>query len=91
MKKGYHYRVTVEELDASHQLQFDFDNHDNIFAIVESLRTRDDLVSAREIPQLVMGLKLLGKVIMENRQHPLFSAFSLHFAELMKALKKGAS
>ncbi|MDR1229633.1 MAG: DUF3861 domain-containing protein [Azoarcus sp.] len=89
MKKSYRYRVTLEELDTPRRLQFDFDNHDDVFAIVERLNARDDLVDAGEIPQLVVGTKLLGKVVMENRKHPLFSAFYLHFVELIKALKKG--
>ncbi|MDR1063990.1 MAG: DUF3861 domain-containing protein [Azoarcus sp.] len=89
MKKGHRYRVTLEELDTPRRLQFDFDNHDDVFAIVERLNARDDLVDAEEIPQLVVGTKLLGKVVMENRKHPLFAAFYLHFVELIKALKKG--
>ena len=88
-KKDRHYRVTLEEPGASSRLAFDFDNHDDIFAIIERLRARDDLVSAGEIPQFVLGLKLLGKTLMENRQHPLFSGLFPHFVEFMKNLKKG--
>jgi hypothetical protein len=89
MKKSYRYRVTLEALDTPNRLQFDFDNHDDIFAIVERLRGRDDFLAAEEIPPFALGLKLLGKTLMANRQHPLFSAFFPRFAEFMKELKKG--
>ena len=89
MKKNHSYRVTFEEPDTSSRLQFEFDNHDDVFAILERLSARDDLVSPEEIPRLAVGTKLLGKVVMENRQHPLFAAFFPHFGELVKGLKKG--
>ncbi|MDR0735917.1 MAG: DUF3861 domain-containing protein [Zoogloeaceae bacterium] len=92
-KKGCRYRVTLEELDADTpaRLQFEFDNHDDIFAIVERLRGRDgDPVAAGEVPPFVLGLKLLGRTLMANRQHPLFADFFPRFADFMKALKKGA-
>jgi hypothetical protein len=89
MKTPHRYRVTIEEPGTSSRAQFDFDNHDDFFAIVERLNARDDLVSAGEILPLAMGTKLLGKVAMENRQHPLFAAFFPHFVELIQGLKKG--
>lgn len=90
MKRSHHYYATLEEPDTSFRLAFDFDNHDDIFAIIERLQTRDDLVSAKEIPRFVLGLKLLGKTLMENREHPLFAGLFPHFVEFMKTLKKGA-
>jgi hypothetical protein len=91
----YHYRITLEQLDtaapetASRALRFDFDNHDDIFAILERLQRRGDL-SARETPQLVLGLKLMGKVLMENEGNPLLASLKPHFMEFMRELKKGA-
>ncbi|MDR0672418.1 MAG: DUF3861 domain-containing protein [Zoogloeaceae bacterium] len=89
-KKGHHYRVTLEEPETASRLAFEFDNHDDVFAIIERLKTRDDLVDAKEIPQFALGLKLLGKTLMENRQHPLFSGLFPRFVDFMKELKKGA-
>jgi hypothetical protein len=92
----HHYRVTLEELDAAtpgnpaRQFQFDFGNHDDIFVILDRLSQRSDL-AAHEIPVLALGLKLFGKVLMDNRKKELFSAFEPHFVEFMKNLKKGAS
>ncbi|MDR1351449.1 MAG: DUF3861 domain-containing protein [Zoogloeaceae bacterium] len=89
----HHYRVTLEELNAAtpenpaRQLQFDFGNHDDVFVILERLGQRSDL-AAQEIPVLVLGLKLFGKVLMDNKENELFSAFKPHFVEFMKTLKK---
>jgi hypothetical protein len=93
----HHYRITLEQLDAtsspvpSRSLQFDFDNHDDIFAIIERLgylQQRGD-ISADEIPQLAVGLKLFGKIVMENKDSTLFSSLRPHFIEFMRELKKG--
>ncbi|MDR3213694.1 MAG: DUF3861 domain-containing protein [Azoarcus sp.] len=90
-----HYRITVEALDdaggvlPTHEpLSFETSNHDDLYAIVEKLGRRDDL-EKDEILHLAIGLKLFGKVLMENRESPLFDDFFPHFVEFMKNLKKG--
>ncbi|MDR2690525.1 MAG: DUF3861 domain-containing protein [Azoarcus sp.] len=89
----YHYRITLEPLDAlaapmaSRALQFDFDNHDDIFLILDRLERRGDF-AARDIPPLALGLKLLGKTLMENKENPLLESFKPHFVAFMRELKK---
>jgi hypothetical protein len=90
-----HYRITLEALDDAGDvlperapLRFKTSNHDDLYAIVEKLGRRDDL-DPDEILHLALGLKLFGKVLMENRGKALFSDFSPHFVEFMKNLKKG--
>lgn len=94
--KQHRYRVTVEHLaDAGgnpstyeRPLTFDVGNHDDIFAIVERLRQRDDF-SADTAAAFGVGLKLFGEVMLENKDNPLFSAFREPFSAFMKELKKG--
>jgi hypothetical protein len=89
----YHYRITLESLDAAdaptapRTLRFDFDNHDDIFLILDRLGQRGDF-AARDIPPLGVGLKLLGKTLMENRENPLLASFKPHFVAFMRELKK---
>jgi hypothetical protein len=85
----HHYRITVEALDDAGcaPLRFETENHDNLYAIVEKLGRRDDL-APNEILHLALGLKLFGKVLMENRENPLFGDFSPHFMAFMKNLKQ---
>ncbi|MBR5941687.1 MAG: DUF3861 family protein [Neisseriaceae bacterium] len=37
--------------------------------------------------RFVIGLKLLGEVLLENRQHSFFSQFEPHFREIMHIVK----
>ena len=34
-----------------------------------------------------VGLKLMGEVMLENKEHPLFAELKPHFMEIMKAVK----
>jgi hypothetical protein len=89
----YHYRITLESLDATatpaRALQFDFDNHDDIFFILDRLKQRSDF-AAEDIPPLAIGLKLLGKTLMKNKENPLLASLKPHFAAFMRELKKSA-
>lgn len=92
--KKHRYRVTLEHLADAHgaptdgePLQFEVDNHDDIIAIVERLRSRGDL--GDQAAAFGVGLKLFGEVMLENRDNPLFSSFRPHFAQFMKDLKAG--
>lgn len=69
-------------------LQFEVGNHDDIISVIEKPRTRGDL-SEDAATAFGVGLKLFGEVMLENRDHPLFSSFRPHFASFMKELKKG--
>ena len=93
--KEHLYRVRLEQLDgaspetASRQLQLDFSNHDDIFGIIDREGPgRFGSLSAHDAALFIVGLKLLGKVLMENRKNELFSAFSTHFVDFMKKVKK---
>lgn len=93
--KKHRYQVTLTYLadpeGAPRQrppLQFETSNHDDIFAIVERMRTRPDL-SPDDAASFAVGLKLFSEIMLENRENPLFAAFLPHFGEFMKELKKG--
>lgn len=94
--KQHRYRVTLEHLaDAKGAsstydapLRFEVGNHDDVFAIVERMRTRADL-APEAATALAVGLKLFSEVMLENRGHPLFAEFAPHFRDFMKTLKQG--
>lgn len=92
--KRHHYKVTLEHLAGPEgnvpgvePMQFEVMNHDDIFAMVEKLAGsgRFDGDTSRA---LVVGLKLFGEVMLENKQDPLFANLRPHFAEFMRELKK---
>ena len=91
--KQHRYRVTLEYLadaDGNPQqrepLVFEAHSHDEIFDIVELVRSRR-LLDARTTAAFVVGQKLFGEVVLENRSNPLFSEFWPHFLSFMKTLK----
>ncbi|GHU11966.1 hypothetical protein FACS1894185_6020 [Betaproteobacteria bacterium] len=99
---NHRYQITLQELDDStsektadsptRHLQFDFDNHDDIFTIIDSLRQHHGLadIPNTEIPALALGLKLFGKALIENKDNILLASIKPHFVEFMKTLKKRA-
>jgi hypothetical protein len=62
-------------------------NHDDIFKIIDRIKSRGDLQGYEEA--FAVGLKLFSEVMLENKDHPLFSEFKPHFMDFMKQLKKG--
>ncbi|NUN59819.1 MAG: DUF3861 domain-containing protein [Burkholderiaceae bacterium] len=92
--KQHRYRVTLEHLaDAQgapstyeSPLVFEVGNHDDIFQIVQRMRTRDDFDES-SAAALAVGLKLFSEVMLEHKDHPLFASFKPHFSQFMKELK----
>jgi len=92
--KQHRYRITVEHLadekgvpvTEPHTLQFEVGNHDEILSVVERLRGRSDL-PPELVPAFGVGLKLFGEVLLEHREHPLFSELYSHFGDFMRKLK----
>lgn len=69
------------------ELEFDFDNHDEIFAIIERLKEKDPFNDPSQAVQFALGLKLFGEVKLKNRNHPLFEELNTVFGAFMKKLK----
>lgn len=92
--KQHRYKVTVEHLadaqgaPSTHEpLQFEVGNHDDVMAVVERLRSRGDFTKDAATA-FGVGLKLFSEVMLENKEHPLFSSFRPHFSQFMKDLKR---
>ncbi|QKJ86393.1 DUF3861 domain-containing protein [Paramixta manurensis] len=96
---GHRFRITVEALSDRKgeavdkpALQFEVENHDDILAIVERLRQREDLdFGADDSAAFGVGLKLFSEVMLENRKHPVFTPLRDAFREFMVGLKKGTA
>jgi len=91
--KQHRYRVTLEYLaDAAgteqqaEPLVFEAGSHDEIFGIVDLAR-KAELMDKETTTTLIVGQKLFGEVVMENRTNPLFADFWPHFLEFMKKFK----
>ena len=94
--KYNHYQVTLEHIhnpkgDELHSpIRLQFDNHDNIFNIIEILRERNLFDDRNQATEFAIGLKMFSEVMLRNREHELFKELAPAFKEFMNTLKKGS-
>ena len=84
------YRITIEEVnveqEAAKTLQFEFQDREDLFNVIESLKKGSGL-EAETATKVGVALRLLGPVMMKDRKHPLFIDFMPHFKNFMQNLK----
>ena len=91
--KQHQFRLTLEHLAdqdgqpvADEPLVFQAPNHDNIFDIVKLTEQREGF-TPEMAQRFAVGLKLMGEVMLENKDNPLFAELKPHFMEMMKVIK----
>lgn len=89
------YRLTLEQLEpaggekASREpLRLEFDNHDELFVIIERIRGKNLFDDPHQSDEFAIGLKMFGEVMLKNRDNPLFEELAPAFREFMKKLKR---
>ena len=86
----YRFRVTVESLPTAgepEKIQFEVENHDDILAIAKRATGKLGL-EGDAAPAFVIGLKLFGETVLQNRALPLFAAIKPALGDFMKAMKE---
>jgi hypothetical protein len=68
-------------------IELEFDNHDNIFTIIERMKNRNIFKTQDQATEFAIGLKMFSEVMLKNRENELFSEFRPAFSEFMKKLK----
>jgi len=93
-KRAHKYKITLEHLatakgePGTHEpLQLAFDNHDDIFSIIERMQARNLFNNDNQSTEFAIGLKMFSEVMLKNRKHPLFEELAPAFSEFMKKLK----
>jgi len=93
-KKAHQYKLTLEYLQnnkgdkiETSPLELVFENHDDIFAIVERLKQKNHFDDINQSQEFAIGLKLFSEVMLKNRNHPLFEELGPAFGLFMKRLK----
>ena len=93
-KRAYKYHLRLEQVagiapdSPKHEpLELDFENHDDIFSIVERLQSRNLFEEPGQSTEFAIGLKLFSEVMLKNRQHPLFEELAPAFKAFMQRLK----
>lgn len=93
-KRTNKYKLKLELLATSKvddtiytPIELEFDNHDNIFTIVERMKNRDVFKTKDQAAEFAIGLKMFSEVMLKNRENELFNEFRPAFSEFMKKLK----
>lgn len=93
-KRAHEYEVTFNylkdnkgEVVDKEPIRFPFNNHDNIYKILDVLTEKKLFEDDNQTLQFAIGLKLLGDVVMKNKDKELFSELQPAFVEFMKKLK----
>lgn len=92
INKQNYYRVTVEQITTEDEsnpkaLQFELEDREDMFALVDTLKHRSEL-DEQVATRVGVALRLLGPVMVQNKKHPLFDEFMPHFKNFMINLKK---
>ena len=90
--KQHQYKITVQHISDKDgnsvnepPLICDMHTHDNLAEILAKSHQLD--LSENDRLRLVLGLKLLGELILENKNQPLFNELLPHFGEIIKMVK----
>lgn len=93
-KKNYKYHIQLNMVhdnenneNTSAPLEFDFENHDDIFRIVTFLQESQRFEDKQQAMEFAVGLKLFSGVMLKNRDSELFKDFQPAFGEFMRKLK----
>ncbi len=92
-KKTHKYHLTLSQLpggsaeETPKKLALDFENHDEIFQIIERLQEKNPFDNTDQMTEFAIGLKLFSEVMIKNRKHPLFEELTPAFGAFMKRLK----
>lgn len=93
-KRTNKYKLKLELLATSKvddnnysPIELEFDNHDNIFTIIERMKNRNLFHTENQAIEFAIGLKMFSEVMLKNRENELFSEFRPAFSDFMKKLK----
>ncbi|MFB9075932.1 DUF3861 domain-containing protein [Flavobacterium procerum] len=75
------------ETEPAKELGIQFDNHDEIFGIIERIREKNIFEDQSEVVQFALGLKLFSEIKLKHRKNPLFEELNEVFPVFMKKLK----
>jgi hypothetical protein len=93
-KRTNRYKLTLEEISLAKEedikndpLTLEFDNHDNIFKIINAIKSKNMFDDENQSTEFAIGLKMFTEVILKNREQELFKELQPAIGEFMKKLK----
>lgn len=93
-KRTNKYRLNLEYISSTKEdtilpepIEIDFENHDDIFAIIQTLKKKNHFANDNDATEFAIGLKLFSEVMIKNKNIALFEDFFPAFGAFMKKLK----
>jgi len=92
-KKYNHYKIELQHTYSPtdeplhRRVELVFDNHDNLFDIIDKLQERNHFNDAGQSTEFAIGLKMFSEVMLRNKENPLFEELLPAFKDFMKKLK----
>ncbi len=94
-KRTNRYKLTLEEISLAREedirnapLTLEFDNHDNIFSIINAIKSKNIFDDENQSTEFAIGLKMFTEVVLKNRDLELFKELQPAIGEFMKKLKR---
>lgn len=79
--------LAKEEDIKNESLEFEFDNHDNLFEIIKTIKSKNIFEDDQQSAEFAIGLKMFSEVMIKNRDNPLFTELFPVFGSFMRKLK----
>ncbi|KOS08146.1 hypothetical protein AM493_00800 [Flavobacterium akiainvivens] len=73
--------------DLHRRVEVLFDNHDNLFNIIDVMQQKDLFNDMGQSTEFAIGLKMFSEVMLRNKDNALFTDFMPAFKDFMKKLK----
>jgi len=92
-KRNNKYKIVLQEVElkdgvsGERKVDFEFENHDNIFDIMDKIMERNLFEDKGQSLEFSLGIKLFGEVMLKNKDNPLFEELKPAFMQFMKKLK----
>jgi len=93
-KRANQYNLVLTQIslangEPGNQLPLDitFENHDEIFGIIEKIKQKDPFNNPDQAAEFALGLKLFSEVMIKNRENSLFRELLPAFKPFMEKLK----
>jgi hypothetical protein len=93
-KKSNKYYLTLSlkeyangDTQPARELGIEFENHDEIFGIIQKMKDKNLFNNPGEATQFAIGLKLFSEIKLKYRNNPLFEELNEVFPVFMKKLK----
>jgi len=93
-KRTNTYKLTLEEISLAKEddgindpLTLEFDNHDNIFNIINAVKGKGIFEDENQAVEFAIGLKMFTEVMLKNRENEIFKELQPAIGEFMKKLK----